>query len=350
MDIMINKISDVLKKTELSYFSEDQISYDPELQFFAHAEYDILAREFYMHFCTKKLSKKEFLKKAGRGIHRWFKNSVLPSNVVKRRAKKAANGLWKLNPNELKPLSEEEIRSIKIELRQKFRRHCCPELDCTDNASRRYFFRSPIVYVREINAYVLTNFRKYIHDEQKDEYRLDETIEYELLDYCPFCGENLRDLRISDDKAIIEDAINKWRNAAECKLDEENSYIEQMSFCGINAYDSFWFVSSILAKKYSCFDDKYGVDDKGILRNGANFITVPKLFKLAQLRDWFKYCDTDTLEINEEEVPDYFFEKFKTKSEFSEDEIFSLTRILNDILWNMFHAPETFDELLENKI
>lgn len=70
------------------------------------------------------------------------------------------NRLWKLPVQKLSPLSETEIRDIKIELRQKFRSHCCPDLDCTDNASRRYFFRSVIVYVREINAYVLTNCRK----------------------------------------------------------------------------------------------------------------------------------------------------------------------------------------------
>lgn len=349
-DIMIDKISEVLRKAGLSYFSEDQINYDPELQFFTHAEYDILARELYMYFCTKKLNKKEFLKKVGKNIYRWFENSSLSGDTIKRRAKKAAMELWKLNPNELGPLSEAERRSIEIELRQKFRRHCCSDLDCTDNASRRYFFRSPIVYVREINAYVLTNFRKYIHDEKKDEYRLDETIEYEILDYCPFCGKNLLNLRISDDNAIIEDAIKKWRDGAECKLDEGDSYIAQISFYGVNAYDSFWFISDVLAKKYSCFDDKYGVDDKGVLRRGGIFITVPKLFKLAQLRNWFRYCDPDPLEIDGEDIQNYFLKKFETKSAFSDDEISSLTYILNEILWNMFHESETFDELLENKI
>lgn len=351
MDIdLISKIKETLQKKRLVYFSGNRMDYDPELIFFSHAEYDILARELYMAFCRKQYSKKDFLRKISKGIYRWLENYDLPKKISKAISKNVTNRLWKLPVQKLSPLSETEIRDIKIELRQKFRSHCCPELDCTDNASRRYFFRSPVVYVREINAYVLTNFRKYIHDEKKDEYRLDEAIEYEILDYCPFCGENLLNLRISDDRAIIEDAIKKWRDGAECKLDEGDSYITQVSFYGVNAYDSFGFISDVLAKKYSCFDDKYGVDDKGVLRKGGNFITVPKLFKLAQSCDWFKYCDTDPLEIDRENIQDYFSKKFEIKSAFSDDEILSLSSVLMEILWNMFHASETFDELLENKI
>lgn len=346
----IEQIRNVLQQKKLVHFSDYQMNYDPELKFFSHANYDILARELYLTFCRKKLNKRDFFRKISRGVYDWLKDINLPNNLVKAKAKNATYRLWKLQPWRLSALSESEVRDIKIELHQKFRRHCCPELDCSDNATRRYFFRSPIVYVQKINTFVLTNYRKYIYDEKNDEYKLDETIKYEVLNYCPFCGEKLSDVRILSDNSdkLIRKAIQKWRDAAECKQDTDVSYIQTLTFYGINAYDSFWFIAKLLSEKYSVFDDKYGVDKNGVLRKNADFITVPKLFYLAERHELTKYFDCDSLGISKEEVITYFNKKFTERISLSDDEKMELANLLSDIFWDMYHEPKYFDELLEN--
>ena len=123
----INRIQDALQQKKLVYFSEGRMNYDPELCFFSHANYDILARQLYLSFCRKKLNKKDFLKKISRGIYHWFKDIDMPNRLVKAKSKSATYKLWKLQPQNLFPLSDEEIRDIKIELHQKFRSHCCAE-------------------------------------------------------------------------------------------------------------------------------------------------------------------------------------------------------------------------------
>ena len=349
---LITKIGDILRKKQLVYFSERRIDYDPECKFFSHANYEILARQLYMGFGKRKLNKKDFLKKFSKGIYDWFKDIDMPNNLVKFKSKNATNKLWKLTRGGVQPLSNDEMTKIKAELTQKFRKHCCSELDCTDNASRRYFFRSPIVYIRELNTYVLTNCRKYIYNQEKDEYRLDNAIKYEILDYCPFCGEDLRCLRVpnSNEDEIIKAAINKWRDAGEELWDDDESYITQMTFYGINCYDSFYFISSILASKYSHFDGDYGVDETGVMHPGAKFITVEKMFKLADKYDLLKYFDADPLMIDAREIPEYFHKKFTEKNGFSNDDVMVLTQALQDIFWTMYHQPKYFDELLENDL
>ena len=349
---LLNKIRDILRRKRLVYFSEGRMNYDPEYRFFSHANYEILARQLYMSFGKRKLNKKDFLKKLSKGIYDWFKDIDMPNNLVKFKSKNTTNKLWKLTRGGVQPLSNDEITEIKIELRQKFRRHCCSELDCTDNDFRRYFCRLPIVYVRELNTYVLTNCRKYIYNKEKDEYRLDNTIKYEILDYCPFCGEDLRCLRISNsnEDEIIKAAINKWRDAGEALADDGESYIQQKTFYGINCYDSFYFISNVLASKYSRFDDNYGVDETGVMYPGAKFITVEKMFKLADEYDLLKYFDADPLTIDAREIPEYFHKKFMEKNEFSNDDVMVLTQALQDVFWTMYHQPEYFNELLENNL
>lgn len=346
----IERIRNTLQQKKLVRFSDYQMNYDPELKFFSHANYDILARELYLTFCSKKLNKRDFFRKISKEIYEWLKDISLPNGIVKAQAKNITYRLWELEPWRLSKLSESEIRDIKIELHQKFRRHCCPELDCTDNATRRYFFRSPIVYVREINTFVLTNYRKYIHDEQNDEYKLDETIKYEVLDYCPFCGEKLSEVRIPSDSSdkLIREAIRKWRDAAECKQDAD-SYIQPLTFYGINAYDSFWFIAKLLSEKYSIFDDKYGVNENGVLCKNAGFITVSKLFDLAERYELTKYFDCSSLGISREEVITYFKKKFTERIRLSDNEKMELASLLSDIFWDMYHEPKYFDELWENR-
>ena len=349
---LLNKIRDILQRKRLVYFSERRIDYDPEYRFFSHANYEILARQLYMAFGKRRLNKKDFLKKFSKGIYNWFKDIDMPNNLVKFKSKNATNKLWKLTRGGVQPLSDDEITSIKAELTQKFRNHCCSELDSTDNASRRYFFRSPIVYIRELNTYVLTNCRKYIYNQEKDEYRLDNIIKYKILDYCPFCGEDLRCLRIPNDNRdeVIKDAINKWRDAGEALVDDGENYIQQMTFYGINCYDSFYFISSVLASRCSRFDDSYGVDENGVMHSGAKFITVKKMFKLADKYALLKYFDADPLTIDAREIPEYFHKKFTEKDEFSNDDVMVLTQALQDIFWTMYHQPKYFDELLENNL
>ena len=349
---LINRIGDVLRKKQLVYFTERRMDYDPEYRFFSYANYEILARELYMAFGRRKLNKKDFLKKLSKGIYGRFKDIDMPNRLVKFKSKNATNKLWELTKGQVQPLSDDEITKIQIELRQKFRRHCCNDLDCTDNDSRRYFCKSPIVYVRELNTYVLTNYRKYIYNREKDEYRLDDTIKYEILDYCPFCGCDLRSLRISKDNEyeVIKSAINKWRDFPETLLDNNESQVTQITFHGINCYDSICFISNILASKYSHFDNNYGIDETGVVCPGAKFITVKKLFELADKYDLLQYFDTYPLKIDAHEIPEYFNKKFVKKNEFSNDEVMVLTQALQDIFWTMYHQPKYFDELSENDL
>lgn len=351
MDIkFINAIKSELEREKLSYFSEYSLSYTPENWFFLHSYYEILARELYIYLCQTKLNKKDFIKKITQAIYDWFKDIELSNKIIKAKAKRAANHLWKIIPDKLEVLSNDDIITIKVELCQKFRHHCCSELNCTDNASRRYFFRSPIVYVRAINTYVITNYRKYVYDEEHDEYFLDETITYELLDYCPFCGADLKELRRSteNDQKIIEDAIIKWRDAGECLVDDGESYIQTMTFYGMNAYDSFHFISKVLATKYSQFDDEYGVDKNGRLRRSAGFINIKKLFHLAHEHNILRYFDPYPLQVERSQVCNYFVEKFNKRENFSEDDIITLICLLDSVFWDMFHNPSYFDELVEN--
>lgn len=168
-----------------------------------------------------------------------------------------------------------------------------------------------------------------------------------LLDYCPFCGEKLYDLRINNTQAdeLIKNAIQKWRDGAECKLDNNESYTEQMTFYGVNTYDSFNFIANKLSEKYAGFNDKYGVDEDGVLRKNATFITVPKLFALAQNHDLLRYYDPYTDLIDKEQIPEYFIEKFQKKINFPDEDIRELSNLLNDIFWDMYHTPQYFDEL-----
>ena len=349
---LLDKIRDVLQRKRLVYFSERRIDYDPECKFFSHSYYEVIARCLYGAFGKRGLNKKAFLKKVSKRIYNQLKDMEMSNKLVKFKSKNAANQLSRIPRECVKPLSDAEITKIKAELTQKFRNHCCPDLDYADNDSRRYFCRLPIIYVRELNTYVLTNCRKYIHNQEKDEYRLDNTIKYEILDYCPFCGEDLRCLRIPNDNRdeIIKDAINKWRDFPEALLDDNESSVTQITFYGINFYDSIEFISNVLALKYSRFDDSYGVDETGVMYPGAKFITVKKMFKLADKYALLKYFDADPLTIDAREIPEYFHKKFTEKDEFSNDDVMVLTQALQDIFWTMYHQPKYFDELLENDL
>jgi predicted transcriptional regulator len=177
---------------------------------------------------------------------------------------------------------------------------------------------------------------------------------YKILDFCPFCGTDLKRDRIKtkkNNKHILK-YIKMWRDEGIGKIGPYRTKCKITRY-GINCYDSYNEISEILAKKYLEYDNSFGVDSSGSVYSGANFITVEKLLKLAMKHEFYKlfdyidWCDDD-VKISNDEIVDYFFHNFSQKKQFKKDDFEILKSILVDIFWNMFHSPECFDELLEN--
>lgn len=351
MDVdLIEKFSKVLKEKWVeTCYSDEDISRNAELPFFERMDCKILARKIWLYLQRKHPTKRDFIKTVSRNLYNKSKKYDILQYGLKKVCKHVANVLSKIpNKADLELGNEQNIIDVEIELRQKYRTHCCEDLDCTDNAERDDFCNSRIVYIREINAYAFVNLRKYTYDPKLDEYELDQTIKYELIDYCPFCGNNLKAIRIHSDKEqeLIIDAINKWRNCGIAFQGEGEFQEDPITYYGINFYDSIDKIVDILVDKYAQFCSKYGIDENGKLSSKGVFITVEKLFKLYEKHDiysnwWFfiNRPDSQTTEI------EYFKNKIQDKLEFTEDEKFELGFILHDVFVKLFHKPQYFEEL-----
>lgn len=364
---LVDKISNLLKeKWKMVFYTDYTLSYSPELVFNLKYDYDILARQILLYCCEKNYNQRQFIKDISSFLytqskwyagywHRGCGDQPVYFYVSKYLCRKVARLIHNnLTPkDELLTISSKEIR---IELAQKYRSHCCSELECTDNAERRYFFRSRIIYIREANAYVLTNLRKYRYDSEKNLYYLTPDIHYKILDYCPFCGNNLKNVRIEDklNQKLIEDTISKWRDGAVGLLDDGKEEFHKITYYGINCYDSYGFISSILSKKYA-IHEKWGVDVGGNISENGRFITVDKLFNLVSKNDlYIMVCEyIDELGISDSSfisLMEYFEDKFNKRIVLNEKEIGVLRGILFDIMWSMWHYPEYFDRLLEGEM
>ena len=330
-------------------YSDYDKSYDPELRFFEHEDYAIYAMQIWLYLVQKRPDKKKFLQTLTHNLKIFKKSYDTNRPGLSLRCTHVAKLLWNACRNfDLSVFDKYDVRDTEIELQRNYRTHCCDELSCTDNASRRYFFRSRVVYIREINTYVLTNLRKYKYLETNDEYVMDQTIYYEILDYCPFCGCNLKELRIEhmNSDELIKDAILKWRDCGIELMDDNEEKEHFLSYYGVNIYDSERFISEILSKKYANFDNEYGVDVTGKLTSKNPFITVEKLFELCENHDLYSYFDYELEGIDGHEFPEYCRKKFQKREPFTEDEKLNLTWFVGEMIIAMCHNPEYFDELL----
>lgn len=362
---LVDEISNLLKRDwKMVFYTDYALSYSPDLAFNLKHDYDILARQILLYCCEKNYNQRQFIETISSFLytqakwyagywHREYRDQPVYFYVSKFLCRKVARLIYSLTiKNDLSAISSPKIR---IELAQKYRSHCCSELECTDNAEKRYFFRSRVVYIREANTYVLTNLRKYEYDSKNDLYYLNNKIHYMILDYCPFCGANLKKVRIENklNQKLIENAISKWRDGAVGLLDEGEEEFHKMTYYGINCYDSYWFISGILSQKYAVHE-KWGADVGGNISNKGRFITVDKLLNLASKNDlYLMVCEyTNELGISDssfDSLRKYFEDKFDKHIAFSKKEIDVLRSVLFDIMWSMWHQPEYFDELLEGE-
>ena len=339
-------------KWGLVRYSESVLSYEPELSFNSWADYEIYAREIWLYFVRKRPSKKKFVENLSRNLCRFRKSYDTNRPGLKQKCNHVAKLLWTtIAQFDFSSVTDKNINAIEIELRQKFRSHCCAELSCTDNASRRYFFRSRIVYVREINTYVLTNLRKYIPFGMGAEYKMDQDIYYKILNYCPFCGCCLKHLRLEnpDKEKLIRDTILQWRDCGLGLLDNGEVEEHRLSYYGVNVYDSRRFVSETLTDKYAAFDKSFGVNADGTITANFPFITVEKLFDLYEAHRLFDYFDCDIGGVDNYKFPSYCRKKFENRETFSESEKLNLSYFVGEMLIAMYHTPNYFDELIRGQ-
>lgn len=328
---LIEKFEKVLSNKWVDVcYSDYDISWNSELLFYQKVNYRILAMEIWLYLMRNCPAKRNFIKKVSKNLYKECKRYDIPQYGLKRICKRVARMLQKLLAmSDFQGSKENCINDIEIELCQKYRIHCCSDLNCSDNAERRYFYRSPIVYVREINTYVLVNLRKYLHDDQNDSYKLNQDIKYELLDYCPFCGHNLKKLRVKSDneQELIIAAIKRWRDCGIGFRGEGETYDDPITQYGINFYDSLFNIAKILANKYINFCDKFGVDENGIISPNGTFVTVEKLFDLCERHSLYRYLDSSNIpNMKPQNFIRHLREKFRSRDNFSEDEQYAFTK------------------------
>lgn len=350
---LIGKIKFCLEnKWGMVYYSDSLLEWYPEYHFNLYADYDIWARRIWLYL-MKKPDKSKFVKNMSECINGCLRSYKSPCKGKKRRTKLVLRKIYDLvTDDDFKYAEDQYIQAVRRELRQKYRSHCCGNLDDTDNAERRYFFRHMIVYVREINAYVLTNKRRYVYNSEKDEYTLNQDLFYEILDYCPFCGCDLKSIRLENERSheLIIEAINKWRDCGEgIVVDEKTEY--KITNFNVNLYDSHDFIGEILTEKYVNFDNEYGVDHNGNINKHGNFITVDKILDLRDKYDiygQFYVCNEnyDILQtLKNGEISKYVRQKFRNRETFSQEEARELCCFLTDFMHDMYHNPERYEEL-----
>ena len=203
---------------------------------------------------------------------------------------------------------------------------CCKTLLESKHKTRRYFARLNIVYVKKLQAFVLTNKRRYIQAPEIDTYMLEQSLKYKILDYCPFCGASLKEHRVEHQQAthLIFEAIKKWRAAPTSPYAKVN-----LEF---NSYDCFRGIAKVLSEKYTKFDSNYGVDYLGNIYKGANFITLEKIFKLIIKCEAY-YC----YEGERSNFIDYYTDAFSHQTQIPEEDNTNLVWLIDTFLWLVFH-------------
>jgi hypothetical protein len=362
---LIDKIKDVLRNEwGKVHYSQNEIDYNPRLKYSLDSDYEIYARRIWI--AHKECENNAFEDKLTSYLIS-AESSYIPTvyseeadDYICERdpdatlAESIAKKICELCRHDKKTSNDKSnIRKTEIELIRTYGSHCCDTLNQTDNAEERYFPRLSIVYVPPINTYVLTNNRKYIYVELTKTYVLDQSLKYEILDFCPFCGIDLRSVRVKsgNKNRLIIKYINKWREEGVGKIGPYKTKWVLTRY-GINCYDSYSQIADILSSNYAEFNNLFGVDPVGNIYEGAKFITVDRLFDIANKYAFFENFDIDQEEfpegISNEKIIEWFRNQFNNKVEFEKKYTDILRGILFDILWAMFHKPQCFDELLES--
>jgi rRNA maturation endonuclease Nob1 len=352
---LIEEIRNVLKNEwGKVFYSQSDIDYDPRFEYSMHTDYDVYAMRLWLLYKTKISGYDNVISTATEyltSLEKCYMRGEI-KEIDENLSHLVAKKIYEMCKNDkTHTVTESDVKKIRIELRKKYSCHCCDTLTQTDNAEERYFPRLNVVYVPPLNVYVLTNNRKYVYIPDIDTYILDQRVMYKILDFCPFCGRNLkRDrVKIKNGTKYILKYIEMWRNEGEGKIGPYKTK-HKMTRYGINCYDSYDAISEILSKKYVEYNNSFGVDTSGSIYKGANFITLEKLFDLAIRHKFYKMFDYEEYngEIPTDKIIDYFLNRFSQKLPFYKNDREILAGILRDIFWNMFHNPECFDELLEN--
>ena len=215
---------------------------------------------------------------------------------------------------------------------------CCKTLLTTKHKTRRYFSRLNIVYVKKIQAFVLTNKRRYVYAPEIDTYMLEQSLKYKFLDFCPFCGKDLKVFRLNggeNEEDIITSAIKKWRDSPRSPYSDV-----ELEF---NCYDCFWPAAKILGEKYLSFDNSYGMDYLGNIYKGANFITIDKIFSLVKKCDAYYCYDGERNNFIE-----YYTSNFSARRSIPEEDRIEFSRMIDTFLWLVFHnEKELYTELMK---
>ena len=214
---------------------------------------------------------------------------------------------------------------------------CCKTLSESKYKTRRYFARLNIVYVKKLQAFVLTNKRRYIYVPEIDTYMLEQSLKYKILDYCPFCGASLKEHRVEHQQStpLIFEAIKKWR-------DEPTSPYAKVRL-EFNCYDCFRGIAKVLADKYTNFDSSYGADYLGNVYKGANFITLEKIFKLINKCE-AHYC----YEGERSNFIDYYTDAFSQQVCIPDEDKTELVSLIDTFLWLVFHNEKNlYNELIK---
>ncbi|MDR1432941.1 MAG: hypothetical protein LBI61_01190 [Puniceicoccales bacterium] len=223
------------------------------------------------------------------------------------------------------------IQKVKLELKQRYCTHCCQTLSETINGDIRY--SSSLVYVPSIDAYVLVNRRRYVYAPEIETYMLEQSLKYKLLDYCPFCGEDLKKDRKSNNTEAIINAVEKW----------QNHIVRTAAKLKFGGYDYSRPMAKILASEWVKFNDKIGADYLGNIYNGADFITINKIFDII-LKTGTHYC----YEGERDNFIEFYRDNFKNHLETLEEDELDLVNLIESFLWSAINDEHNvYNEIME---
>jgi hypothetical protein len=164
--------------------------------------------------------------------------------------------------------------------------------------------------------------RRYVFIPEINTYSLSNNIEYAVINFCPFCGSCLKNATYDISNHIeftIVNEIHKWRNTPKTN--------------GPNCLDCYEPISRLLSLMYCNGNCNFGSDCLGNIFEGANFITVEKIFKAINKRELSIDCVSERISEFNKNCISYFVTKFNDKISFLHSDFIELASVINEVLW-----------------